>query len=372
MMRVLVFGMTENPGGVESFLLNYYRHMDKSKIQLDFLCNTQLPIAHEEELIQSGAKLYRVTSRRENRYYFAKQMKALLKGNEGKWDAIWVNVCSLANIDYLIYAKRAGIQRRIIHSHNSGNMEGIIRRLLHEINKTRIQRYATDYWACSERALKWFYHAALRKQAVIIPNAIDVQNMSFCFSKRRALRERYGWKDQYIIGNVGRLHFQKNQMFLLEAFREYRNRNNHSILVLVGQGEDENKLKKKTVELGLLPGKDVFFVGVQDDIQAWLSCFDLFAFPSLFEGLSITLLEAQANGLPVLASQEIYQKDMAINTNISFLPLSSGALHWSEKMFQMSCLQRQSYDSVSETFIERGYSIIHEARKMEMYLLNEQ
>ena len=371
-MRVLVFGMTDNPGGVESFLLNYYRHIDKTKIQFDFLCNTQLPIAHEEELVQSGADIYRIVSRRESRRLFYQQLKAVFRENEGKWDAIWVNVCSLANIDYLIYAKKAGIPRRIIHSHNSQNMEGIIRRTLHEINKARIQKYATDYWACSDRALNWFYKKSLRKQAVVIPNAIDVERMRFLPAEGRRIREQYGWNDRYIIGNVGRLHFQKNQQFLLEAFREYHSKKDQSILVLVGQGEDESRLKKRAEELGLECGKDVFFAGVQSDIRAWLSSFDLFVFPSLFEGLSITLLEAQANGLPILASQEIYQEDIAISRNISFLPLAAGAHGWSEKMLQMENLERQDADSVSGLFIEKGYSITHEANKMEMYLLNGQ
>ena len=370
MKRVLVFGMTENPGGVESFLINYFRNIDRSKIQFDFLCNTLLPVAYEEELKQSGSDVYHITPRRKSRIRFSRELKAVFSENEGKWDAVWVNVCSLANIDYLIYAQRAGIRRRIIHSHNSRNMEGLIRRTLHEINKARIQRYATDYWACSVSALEWFYRESLREKVVIIPNAIDARKMEYDPDKRDSLRKQYGWDGCKVIGNVGRLHFQKNQRFLLEAFQAYHEKVNDSVLVLVGQGDDRDMLEQRAYELGLRPGKDVFMVGVQSDIQAWLSCFDLFVFPSLFEGLSVTLLEAQANGLPVIASREIFQEDAVINENVSFLPLSAGALKWSDAMFRAGSLQREDKETISARFIESGYDIACEARKMEMYLLN--
>ena len=271
----------------------------------------------------------------------------------------------------MICAKKTGIQQRIIHSHNSGNMEGFVRRMFHEINKIRIYKFATDYWACSEKASQWFYRKTYREQVIIIPNAIDTRKMKYDLIKRDNLRKQYGWDRCFIVGNVGRFHFQKNQRFLLEAFQMFHEKVNHSILVLVGQGEDRDMLEKRAGELGLKPGKDIFFVGVQNDIQAWLSCFDLFVFPSLFEGLSITMLEAQANGLPVLAAQEIFQKAVAINENISFLSLSAGALQWGDRMLQMSRnLQREHMETVSQRFIERGYDITHEAKKMEKFFLN--
>ena len=131
MIRILVFGMTENPGGVESFLMNYYRHIDKNKIQFDFLCNSYNKVAYEDELISLGGRVYHITSRSKNYIKFTKELKELFDTHSSEWDGIWVNVCSLANIDYLKYAKKYGIKKRIMHSHNSHHMDGRLSGLLH-------------------------------------------------------------------------------------------------------------------------------------------------------------------------------------------------------------------------------------------------
>ena len=280
MKRILVFGMTENPGGVESFLLSYYKHIDKNKIQFDFLCNTHLKVAYEDELTILGGHVFHITARSENRKEYSDQLDAVFQEHAKEWDAIWVNVCSLANIDYLIVAKKYGIKKRIIHSHNSQNMDSALRKVLHQINKLRIQKYATDFWACSEDAARWFYNGDALNKAIVIHNAIDVERMQFDQTKRDAIRSEHGWNEKYVIGNVGRLHFQKNHPFMIDVFASYHKDHPDSVLVLVGQGEDEIMLKEKVQSLQI--EKSVFFVGIQKDIQAWLSSFDLFLFHNAF------------------------------------------------------------------------------------------
>lgn len=137
MKRILVFGMTENPGGVESFLMNYYRHIDRSRIQFDFLANSHESVAYEQEIISMGARVFHITARSENLKVYKKELKRLFVEHSAEWQAIWVNVCSLANIDYLKIAKQFGIKKRIIHSHNSQNMDSKLRGILHNINKEK-------------------------------------------------------------------------------------------------------------------------------------------------------------------------------------------------------------------------------------------
>lgn len=362
-MRILVFGMTENPGGVESFLINYYRHIDREKIQFDFLCNSYDPVAYEDELIGMGARTFHITSRRKDRATYKKELNELFASHASEWSAVWENVCSLANVDYLKIAKKYGIKKRIIHSHNSQNMDSKLRGVLHRWNKLSIGNVATDFWACSEDAAKWFYSGKTLEKAVIIRNAIDVDRTRFNEEKRKSIRKRYGWENKFVIGNIGRLHFQKNQSFCLDIFSRHIKINPNSVLVIVGQGEDEQKLKTKARELEI--EDNVFFVGVQRDIQAWLSSFDLFLFPSLFEGLSIVALEAQTNGVPVLASKDVIPDEVVMNDNFIFFELGKSAEEWSKKIAEISGYKRLPFEMVKETFVQKGFDIKTASRTIE-------
>lgn len=171
--------MTENPGGVESFLYNYISEMNLAEFQFDFLCNSYEKVAYEDKLIQRGCKMIHFTARSKN-YGKYRQEIQMFFGNHGKeYECIWVNVSSLANIDYLKYARKYGIPKRIIHSHNSKNMDSRLRGVLHHLNRLVIQKYATDYWACSEAASHWFYRDSLKDQVQIIHNAISTERMQF-------------------------------------------------------------------------------------------------------------------------------------------------------------------------------------------------
>ena len=318
-------------------------------------------------MISLGGRCFHISARSADRQKYRQELDSVFKEHAKEWSAIWVNVCSLANIDYLKVAKEYGIEKRIIHSHNSQNMDNWLRGLLHKWNKRQIGKIATDFWACSEDAAKWFYSGETLKKAVVIHNAIDVERMRFDEEKRKAIRTKYGWKDKYIIGNVGRLHFQKNQSFALDIFVEYLKKNKNVLLVLVGQGEDERMLKEKVDKLGI--ADRVFFAGLQSDIQAWLSCFDLFLFPSKFEGLGIVALEAQANGLTTISSKKVIPAEVKMNDNFYFMDLEAGAEAWSKQIEEISGYERAEYSEVKKRFAEKGYDIDTETGKLETLLM---
>ncbi len=367
MKRVLVFGMTENPGGVESFILGYYRNIDRSRIQFDFLCNSYEPVAYEDELISLGGRTFHITARSKDRALYNKELKEVFEKHSTEWDAIWVNVSSLANIDYLKIAKKHGIKKRIIHSHNSQNMDNRLRGLLHKWNRSQVAKYATDFWACSDAAAKWFYNDSLIQKAVIIHNAIDVKSVAFDEEKRNAVRSGLGIApDEFVIGNVGRLHFQKNQKFMLDIFGCFIKDEPDSRLVMVGAGEDEKALKEKSQRAGL--DDKVIFAGLQQDIQAWLSAFDLFLFPSVFEGLSIAALEAQANGVTFLASEGVVPEELRMNDNFKFFSLDKSPEEWSEMIKKMKGLRRTEPEIIYKNFTEKGYEISTEAKRLERLL----
>ena len=368
MKRILIFGMTENPGGVESFLMNYYRNIDRNKIQFDFLCNSHELVAYEDELLSLGGRTYHITARSKNRSLYRKELKEVFEKYSSEWDAIWVNVCSLANIDYLKVAKKYGIKKRIIHSHNSCNMDGFLRGILHRWNKLHVDRYATDFWACSEDAAKWFYKKKLLPKALVIHNAIDVKSMAFDQNKRNQIRQKIGVSDNtYLIGNIGRLHFQKNQSFMLDVFANFYRENKNSMLILVGQGGDEEMLREKCANLGLQDA--VIFAGVQKDICAWLSAFDLFLFPSLFEGLSVVALEAQANGVVVIASDGVIPVEVKMNNNFEFYSLNRTPKEWANRIGKIKEEnERENAQMIFKTFVDNGYEINTQVKKLERLL----
>lgn len=367
MTRILVFGMTENPGGVESFLMNYYRRIDRRRVQFDFLCNSHDPVAYEDELLALGGRTFHITARSKDPLRYRKELFEVFRAHSTEWAAIWVNVSSLANIDYLVIAKRFGIERRIIHSHNAQNMDSPLRGVLHKLNRLRVGGYATDFWACSASAADWFYRKGLREKAVVIRNAIDVERMRFDPEKRAAIRAAYGLTDRLVIGNVGRLHFQKNQTFLLDIFAAFTRHRPDSVLALVGGGEDEAMLKDKAARLGV--SDRVIFAGVQSDIPAWLSGFDLFLFPSLFEGLSIAALEAQANGVPVLASARVIPAEVRMNPNFTFFDLNASPEAWAAEAMRLLGTGREPQTEIAARFCEKGYDIAFETERLMRLLL---
>ena len=371
MIKVLVFGMTENPGGVESVIMNYYRHIDRTRIQFDFLCNSYEKVAYEDELLALGGHTFHFPARSKNYLAYRRELTRFFREHAAEYGAIWVNICSLANIDYLKLAKQYGIPKRIIHSHNSANMDSRLRGMLHQHNKKQINRYATDFWACSEEAARWFYPPEICHRAVILHNAIDVKRMTFDENGRETVRRQLGWQDQFVIGNVGRLHFEKNQRFAIEIMAELIRKDSSMRLVLVGQGDDEGELREQIAREGL--EEYVCMAGVQSNIRDWLSSFDLFVFPSVFEGLPVAAMEAQANGVPVLASETVIPDEVRMNGNLKFLNLRQSPEVWADAVIEMKeRFHREDAEDIRMHFIQSGYEIEHVKDEFEQRILGEQ
>ena len=181
-IKVLVFGMTDNPGGMESCVMNYYRNIDWSDVQFDFLCNWE-NMVYADEVTAKGSKIYTIPQKSKDYKAYKKALDDFFKAHKGEYDVFWYNTCTLTNIDYLVYAKKYGIKKRIIHAHNSGNETSKLRGIFHYLNKTRLSQYATDYWSCSMVASEYFYNGCRLFQ-------------SYNFSSLALLHHTYltGWK----------------------------------------------------------------------------------------------------------------------------------------------------------------------------------
>lgn len=371
MKKILVFGITENPGGIESVIMNYYRHIDRKKIQFDFLCNTQ-KVSYEKEINALGGKIYRITARSQNTKKFKKDMENFFVKHANEYFAIWVNVCSLANIDYLKYAKKYGISKRIIHAHNSQNMDSFLRGILHRFNRILIGRYATDFWTCSDEASKWFYSKKIINSSkyVIIKNAINCDIYKFDKEIRDNYRKQFNIEsDELVIGNVGRMHFQKNQEYIIKIFNDINKSIPKSKLFLVGDGPDKGKIEKLIKEYK--QQNNIILLGVRDDVNCLMQMFDVFLFPSLFEGLPLAPIEAQAASLPVYLSKGRISSKVIINKKlIHFIDLDEGANRWANII--INTYKNYDRNLLDMDLIRKsGYDIITEAQKLERLLVKE-
>ncbi|WP_019774674.1 glycosyltransferase, partial [Streptococcus sobrinus] len=225
-----------------------------------------------------------------------------------------------------------------------------------------------DFWACADKAATWFYQDQPLQQAKIIPNAIDIEASRFSEQARQKIRQQYGLEDAYVIGNVGRLHFQKNQDFMIKVFAELVESKPQARLVLIGQGDDEAMLKALAQDLGV--ADKVIFAGVQKNVSEWLSAFDLFFFPSKFEGLPLAPFEAQANGLPVLASKEGVPKEIAVTPNVHFASLQKSSKDWDDLIERLSEeAERLPEQEIAHYFQNSGYDIRFAAKDLQGELL---
>lgn len=369
---VLVHGMAGGHGGIETFIMNVFRNLNGEKIHMDFLCNEPNP--YEEEIKNAGSKIFYIPAKTKNPIKYKLALEKFFKEHSSFYDCLWDNESSLANIDYVSLAKKYNIKRRIIHSHTTNNVfKGIKKPLvtfLQKRHKKYIDQKVTDFWACSEDATKWMFPKKVIKNTKIINNGIDLKKMQFDAKQRKNIRTKLHLKDDnYVIGTVGRLSPEKNQIFFLKVMHELTKIDDRFRFVLVGDGPIRDELKQKINELKLQDF--VIMAGLQTNTQAWYSSFDCFVLPSKFEGLSVSGLEAQANGLPTLVSTGARPKDLKINSeNFVSLDLDKGAQIWAKKIIYMSKkMHRCTEENINKNFQIRKMDILSTTDAIRNYLL---
>ncbi len=343
-------------GGAEMFLMNMYRNMDHNKIVFDFLLQSDENI-YKDELKYYGSTVHRVTPYYKNYFANISQLKSVLRNN---YPIVHVHANALLYIEPLIYAKKLGVPCRIMHSHNS-SMFYKFALPYHSLNKFRIRHYATHQFACSEAAGKWMFG----ERFTIIPNAIDIDHFSFTNETRTKIRNELGISEHtFVLGQVGRLYSVKNQKFSMEVLKNLLAVRPDSMLVLVGEGGDSEELQVFARQQGI--SDHVLFLGVRSDVFSILSSFDAFIFPSLYEGLPVTVIEAQANGLPVFCSYAVPEQAV-LAKNVHRLSLELGPKKWSEEILNAS-FNRLNNKSLLE---KSGFSIQEEAHKLQSFYLSQ-
>lgn len=332
-------------GGVESVIMNYYRHLDHSKVQFDFICDEDSTRIPYDEIKKLGGRVFLVP-KYQNLPKYLKALEKLFKENQ--YRIVHSNINTLS-VFPLYAAKKAGVPIRISHSHSTSNPKEWKRNLIKNILRPFSKRYATDYFACSELAGRYLFGNKSFDQGKvkIIHNAIDIDKFKFDEVARKKLRKEFGIKDSTIVvGHVGRFAQQKNHTFLVDVFKGYHKKNPDSKLLLVGSGPLEDEIKKKVERLDL---KDsVLFLGQRDDINKLYSVMDVFCLPSLYEGLPVVGVEAQAAGLPTIFSNRI-SKEVIVSSYAKIVSIQDTGLYI-EKINKAtrSIKKQRSYATVFE------------------------
>ena len=367
-LRVLQVGMTRNLGGIETYLIEQFRHLDKSKIDYDFVNITgEYSICYEDEILASGSKIFKVVSRHKNPLLHYWQWFNILLQNKGIYDVIVLNTNSLEYVFPLVLGKIFGIPVRVIHSHNSGfeNKQGLARRLLVGMNKKLLAWSANLRFACSQFAGQWMfkdnpYH--------VIYNAIDIHKYDADLIVREETRNALGLHTELTLLHVGRFSYQKNHSFLLHIFKEVHRIQPDSVLLLVGDTTEESEflteVKRKIKAYGL--ENVVRLLGRRDDVNKIMQAADVLVMPSFFEGLTVVGIEAQASDLPLLLSDTV-TKELGLLPSTQFISLEAGPTAWAEAIVNSKQHNRQSrYEELKAA----GYDIGNETERVEKLLID--
>ena len=347
-------------GGVESVVMNYYKNIDKNKFQFDFICDDDSTNIPYEEIKKMGGKIILIPPYQKV-FKYNKELKKVLRENNYEIVHSHINTLSVFS---LFAAKQAGVPIRIAHSHSTSNKKEWKKNLTKNVLRPFSKLFATDYMCCSELAGRYLFgnKAYKNKQVYLLNNAIDLEKFSYNEELRdNKRRELEIDKDTLVIGHIGRFVEQKNHKFLIDIFNEIYKKNNNSVLLLAGQGPLMQEIKEKVSELSL--DASVRFLGQRNDANELYQAFDVFLLPSLYEGLPVVGVEAQASGNLCFLSNAMTKETKVLDSTV-FLPLEYDSLEWATQILN-SVKNYRKHDTKNEVS-KYGFNIAVEASKLEI------
>lgn len=345
MIRVLQCVNIMDRAGLETMLMNYYRKIDRTQIQFDFLTHREEKGAYDDEIINMGGKVYHAPRLYPQNYpkYF-KWMKRFFQEHP-EYKIVHSHIDSMSYLP-LLAAKKAGIPVRIAHSHNT-KIQVDFKYILKQYFRLRINSVCNYRFACGEEAGK---HLFGDKKFKIIPNAIDANRFFYSELIREKKREELGLNSRFVVGHVGRFTLQKNHIFLVKVFLELFKRNPSAVLMLIGDGEKKEEILNIVCDNKM--ENNVIFLGNRPDVNELYQAMDVFVMPSLFEGLPVVGVEAQFSDLPCIFSNKV-TKEVEFNGKCKFIGLDESTAVWSEQILSMSNLKR----GINTSLLDSNYNI---------------
>ena len=349
-IKVLQLFTILNRGGAETNILNYYRKLNQNKIQFDFLVHRQEIAPYDAEVQSLGAKIFRLPPFNPLKI---KQYKAAIRtffDQNPDYQIVHGN-CSELGIYIYKEAQKRKIPVVIAHAHNA--TDGInLKSPFRWYYKNKMRPFVNTYFSCSYPASVWLFGKKNAKKAFIMNNAIDASSFQFDANKDQAMRKMLNAENALNILHVGRFNEQKNHIFLINVFDELLKINPKAKLFLVGNGDLESKIIAKVKSLDI--EKSVVFLGLRSDVDAIIQAMDIYLFPSLFEGLPVSLVEAQAAGLKCIISDGVPKESILINDNVEIIALKKPVKYWAS---QINNFSNHKKTNVLKQIIEKGYDI---------------
>ncbi len=323
------------------FVLQLIKSLNK-EISMD--CLTPLSCDNddfEKQLNERGGNLYTLNlTKSKNLNYVYRPIKSFLKDHS--YDIIHIHASTIQELAAIAAATKSNRSAKVIvHSHGSGSNFTIFIRLFRAIASISMKKHVDHYCACSKSAAEWKFTPKYQKQTHIISNGINTEQFLFDSTRRNDIRSKLQISDsEFVLGNVGRLYEIKNQSYLISIFTGLLQKKPNSKLILVGDGPDRSALEKLAEQKGI--ADKVIFVGNTNDVAGYLMAMDVFVFPSRHEAFGYAVIEAQASGLPVIASDRL-PDTVKLSENVSFLPIDNDSLSkWIDAITAVHCENRNN------------------------------
>lgn len=341
-IRILMINtVPTDDNGITQVIKNYLEHIDRNNFEVDLVSINKPKLVLLNRIAKTGSTVFVLPNRMKHPFLYMLKLYQISKN----YDIVHIHGNSATMSMELIVTKLGKVNHRIVHCHNTSCKYKKIDVILRPI----FYRLYTECYACSEMAGEWLFR---NKKYIVMNNAFEIERFIYKPEVREELREKLGLKNKHVVGNVGIFNYQKNQKFLLEIFKEYKKMKSEAVLVLIGYGELEKELRMYASEIGIT--ESVLFLGAQEKVNDLLNIFDYFVFPSLYEGLGIAIIEAEANGLPVLASKTVIPNEVNIISNFRFVSLDKPAKVWADYLMGTD-MQRDN--NAYEKVCRAGFSI---------------
>lgn len=346
MKHILVYGMSDNPGGIETYLLGMSRRMKKYGLQFDFI--SDFPgLAYDSELRAEGASVYFIPAKGKKLLSHWKGFAKVLREHP-EYDTVYFNILD-AGAAFSMLIPWLMRRKIVVHSHN-GSTDKV---MLHRVCRPFLKIMADRRMACSELAADYMFGRQEngKRKALVIPNAIDAARYDYNEAIRNEYRRKLEVEDQFVVCHIGRISEQKNPYRLLDIFAALCRKEENAVLLYAGNGE----LREQVMDYAQkLPCADrIRFLGVRSDIAEILQASDVFLLPSLYEGLPIVAIEAQAAGLPLVLSTAI-SRETDITGNVRFLDLRRSDENWADELLRCRNWKRES---CREKIGDAGYDL---------------